>query len=180
MGTLDRADQGLVELDGVNLDTLSGAALSTFRNQKIGFVFQFHYLLPEFTVLENVMLPLRLQPDFHFKQSEQKALAWLERVGLSRQAQQTPKVLSGGEQQRVAIARALIAEPKIIFADEPTGNLDGQTAEEIEQLLFDLNRELSTTLVLVTHDQNLAALCQRHVKLVDGQIQEIVKAEERI
>ena len=111
--------------------------------------------------------------------NEQKALAWLERVGLVRQAQQTPKVLSGGEQQRVAIARALIAEPKIIFADEPTGNLDGQTAEEIEQLLFDLNRELGTTLVLVTHDQNLAALCQRHVKLVDGQIQEIGKAGER-
>ena len=152
---------------------------SRVQEDDLGFVFQAFQLLPQLSALENVMLPLRLQPDFNFRKAEQKALVWLERVGLVRQAQQTPKVLSGGEQQRVAIARALIAEPKIIFADEPTGNLDGQTAEEIEQLLFDLNRELGTTLVLVTHDQNLAALCQRHVKLVDGQIQEIVKAGER-
>lgn len=113
------------------------------RLENIGFVFQSFQLLPQLSALENVMLPLRLQPDFNFRQAESKALQWLERVGLV-QAQQTPKVLSGGEQQRVAIARALIAEPKIIFADEPTGNLDGQTAAEIEQLLFDLNKELET------------------------------------
>ncbi len=97
----------------------------------------------------------------------------MHRVGLSRQVEQTPKVLSGGEQQRVAIARALIAEPQIIFADEPTGNLDGQTAQEIESLLFDLNRELGTTLILVTHDRNLATLCQRHVELDDGRLKTV-------
>ncbi|KXO80495.1 ABC transporter ATP-binding protein [Acinetobacter venetianus] len=180
LATLDRPSAGELWVCGKAVHSLTEEQRAQVRLENIGFVFQSFQLLPQLSALENVMLPLRLQPDFHFKQAEQKALAWLERVGLSRQAQQTPKVLSGGEQQRVAIARALIAEPKIIFADEPTGNLDGQTAEEIEQLLFDLNRELGTTLVLVTHDQNLAALCQRHVTLVDGQIQEIVKAEERI
>lgn len=115
------------------------------------------------------MLPLRLQLDFKYSDAEQKALALLQKVGLDRQAQQTPKVLSGGEQQRVAIARALVSEPKIIFADEPTGNLD-ETAQEIEQLLFQLNRELGTTLVLVTHDPDLAQQCQRHFELVNGQL----------
>ena len=179
LATLDRPSSGELEVCGQVVHTLTEEQRAQVRLENIGFVFQAFQLLPQLSALENVMLPLRLQPDFNFRKAEQKALAWLERVGLVRQAQQTPKVLSGGEQQRVAIARALIAEPKIIFADEPTGNLDGQTAEEIEQLLFDLNRELGTTLVLVTHDQNLAALSQRHVKLVDGQIQEIVKAGER-
>jgi putative ABC transport system ATP-binding protein len=177
LATLDQASSGELMVCGQAVHTLSEEQRAKVRLENIGFVFQSFQLLPQLSALENVMLPLRLQPNFNFKQAEQKALAWLERVGLIRQAQQTPKVLSGGEQQRVAIARALIAEPKIIFADEPTGNLDGQTAEEIEQLLFDLNKELGTTLVLVTHDQNLAALCQRHVKLVDGQIQEIVQSE---
>lgn len=177
LATLDQASSGELMVCGQAVHTLSEEQRAKVRLENIGFVFQSFQLLPQLSALENVMLPLRLQPNFNFKQAEQKALAWLERVGLIRQAQQTPKVLSGGEQQRVAIARALIAEPKIIFADEPTGNLDGQTAAEIEQLLFDLNKELGTTLVLVTHDQNLAALCQRHVKLVDGQIQEIVQSE---
>ena len=177
LATLDQASSGELMVCGQAVHSLSEEQRAKVRLENIGFVFQSFQLLPQLSALENVMLPLRLQPNFNFKQAEQKALAWLERVGLIRQAQQTPKVLSGGEQQRVAIARALIAEPKIIFADEPTGNLDGQTAEEIEQLLFDLNKELGTTLVLVTHDQNLAALCQRHVKLVDGQIQEIVQSE---
>lgn len=178
LATLDRPSSGELVVCGQAVHTLTEEQRAQIRLENIGFVFQAFQLLPQLSALENVMLPLRLQPDFNFRQAEQKALAWLERVGLVRQAQQTPKVLSGGEQQRVAIARALIAEPKIIFADEPTGNLDGQTAEEVEQLLFALNKELGTTLVLVTHDQNLAALCQRHVKLVDGQIQEIVKLEE--
>jgi len=178
LGCLDSPTSGEYNLEGHDVSRLSEDSLASLRSEKIGFVFQSFQLLPQLSALENVMLPLRLQPNFDFKQAEQKALAWLERVGLVRQAQQTPKVLSGGEQQRVAIARALIAEPKIIFADEPTGNLDGQTAEEIEQLLFDLNRELGTTLILVTHDQSLANMCQRHVKLVDGQIQEIVKVQE--
>ncbi|MCH7297212.1 ABC transporter ATP-binding protein [Acinetobacter higginsii] len=180
LATLDRPSLGELWVCGEAVHTLTEEQRARVRLENIGFVFQSFQLLPQLSALENVMLPLRLQPDFNFKPAEQKALAWLERVGLIRQAQQTPKVLSGGEQQRVAIARALIAEPKIIFADEPTGNLDGQTAEEVEQLLFDLNRELGTTLVLVTHDQNLASLCQRHVKLADGQIQEIVKLQEGV
>ncbi|PWG97912.1 ABC transporter ATP-binding protein, partial [Acinetobacter baumannii] len=143
------------------------------RMQHISFVFQSFQLLPQLSALENVMLPLRLRKDFDYKTAEKKALDWLHRVGLSRQVEQTPKVLSGGEQQRVAIARALIAEPQIIFADEPTGNLDGQTAQEIESLLFDLNRELGTTLILVTHDRNLASLCQRHVELDDGRLKTV-------
>ena len=178
LATLDRPSIGELWVCEKAVHTLTEEQRAEVRLQNIGFVFQSFQLLPQLSALENVMLPLRLQPNFDFKQAEQKALAWLERVGLVRQAQQTPKVLSGGEQQRVAIARALIAEPKIIFADEPTGNLDGQTAEEIEQLLFDLNRELGTTLILVTHDQSLANMWQRHVKLVDGQIQEIVKVQE--
>lgn len=178
LATLDRPSIGELWVCEKAVHTLTEEQRAEVRLQNIGFVFQSFQLLPQLSALENVMLPLRLQPNFDFKQAEQKALAWLQRVGLVRQAQQTPKVLSGGEQQRVAIARALIAEPKIIFADEPTGNLDGQTAEEIEQLLFDLNRELGTTLILVTHDQSLANMCQRHVKLVDGQIQEIVKVQE--
>jgi putative ABC transport system ATP-binding protein len=120
--------------------------------------------------VENVMLPLRLQQNFNFAAAEKKALALLKKVGLERQATQTPKVLSGGEQQRVAIARALISDPQIIFADEPTGNLDAQTANEIEQLLFQLNREFGTTLVLVTHDSTLAQQCQRHFELRDGHL----------
>ncbi|EPF89198.1 ABC transporter ATP-binding protein [Acinetobacter gyllenbergii] len=180
LATLDRPSLGELWVCGEAVHKLTEEQRARVRLENIGFVFQSFQLLPQLSALENVMLPLRLQPDFNFKQAEQKALVWLERVGLIRQAQQTPKVLSGGEQQRVAIARALIAEPKIIFADEPTGNLDGQTAEEVEQLLFELNQELGTTLVLVTHDQNLAALCQRHVKLADGQIQEIVKLQEEV
>ncbi|WP_038342003.1 ABC transporter ATP-binding protein [Acinetobacter sp. A47] len=180
LATLDRPGAGELWVCGQAVHSLSEEQRAQVRLGNIGFVFQSFQLLPQLSALENVMLPLRLQPDFNYRQAEQKALAWLERVGLVRQAQQTPKVLSGGEQQRVAIARALITEPKIIFADEPTGNLDGQTAKEIEQLLFELNQELGTTLVLVTHDQGLAALCQRHVKLVDGQIQDIVKLGERL
>ncbi len=135
------------------------------RLKHIGFVFQSFQLLPHLTAVENVMLPLRLHASFNFAEAEQRALSLLQKVGLERQATQTPKVLSGGEQQRVAIARALIAEPKIIFADEPTGNLDSQTAREIEQLLFQLNRELGTTLILVTHDHTLAEQCQRHFRI---------------
>ena len=175
LATLDRPSSGELIVCGQAVHDLTEEQRARIRLENIGFVFQSFQLLAQLSALENVMLPLRLQPHFNFKQAEQKALMWLERVGLLRQAHQTPKVLSGGEQQRVAIARALMTNPKLIFADEPTGNLDGQTAEEIEQLLFDLNRELGTTLVLVTHDQSLAALCQRHIQLVDGCIQEVVQ-----
>ena len=172
LATLDQAGSGKLLVCGESIAELNEEQRAEVRLKHIGFVFQSFQLLPHLTALENVMLPLRLQEKFKYAEAEQKALNLLKRVGLERQAQQTPKVLSGGEQQRVAIARALIREPKIIFADEPTGNLDGETATEIEQLLFELNRELGTTLVLVTHDPKLAAQCQRHYALIDGQLVE--------
>lgn len=180
LATLDQASSGQLFIQNQAVHTLSEEQRALLRLQSIGFVFQSFQLLPSLTALENVMLPLRLQADFNYKQAEQKALALLEKVGLSRQSDQTPKVLSGGEQQRVAIARALIRDPQIIFADEPTGNLDGDTAHEIEQLLFQLNQELGTTLILVTHDTQLAQQCQRHFELRDGQLFEHVQPSSQV
>ena len=141
LATLDQASGGELIVCGESIGKLNEEQRAQVRLKHIGFVFQSFQLLPHLTAVENVMLPLRLHASFNFAEAEQRALSLLQKVGLERQATQTPKVLSGGEQQRVAIARALIAEPKIIFADEPTGNLDSQTAREIEQLLFQLNRE---------------------------------------
>ncbi|MEG2358794.1 ABC transporter ATP-binding protein [Acinetobacter sp.] len=172
LATLDQASSGHLQVCGAAIEQLNEEQRAAVRLKHIGFVFQSFQLLPHLSALENVMLPLRLQPHFNYAEAERKALALLAKVGLERQAAQTPKVLSGGEQQRVAIARALISQPQIIFADEPTGNLDGATAREIEQLLFQLNRELGTTLILVTHDPRLAAQCQRHYELADGQLTE--------
>ena len=170
LATLDQASSGKLVVCGESIAELNEEQRALVRLKYIGFVFQSFQLLPHLTALENVMLPLRLQKNFNFASAGKKALALLQKVGLERQATQTPKVLSGGEQQRVAIARALISDPKIIFADEPTGNLDTQTASEIEQLLFQLNREFGTTLVLVTHDPALAKQCQRHFELLDGRL----------
>ena len=170
LATLDQASSGKLVVCGESIAELNEEQRALVRLKYIGFVFQSFQLLPHLTAVENVMLPLRLQKNFNFTAAEKKALALLKKVGLERQATQTPKVLSGGEQQRVAIARALISDPKIIFADEPTGNLDTQTAKEIEQLLFQLNREFGTTLVLVTHDPTLAEQCQRHFELLDGRL----------
>ncbi|MCU4414633.1 ABC transporter ATP-binding protein [Acinetobacter sp. WU_MDCI_Axc73] len=170
LATLDQPSSGEVWVCQQAVHQLSEEARAKVRLENIGFIFQSFQLLPHLSALENVMLPLRLQTHFEYREAEQKALSWLKRVGLERQAMQTPKVLSGGEQQRVAIARALIASPKIIFADEPTGNLDGQTAQDIEHLLFELNRELGTTLILVTHDPKLSAMCQRRLQLIDGKL----------
>lgn len=170
LATLDQASSGELWIHDEAVHQCNEEQRALIRLKYIGFVFQSFQLLASLTALENVMLPLRLQPDFHYKHAEQKALKLLAKVGLERQSQQTPKVLSGGEQQRVAIARALISDPKIIFADEPTGNLDSETAHEIEQLLFELNRELGTTLVLVTHDIELAQQCQRHFELKEGHL----------
>lgn len=170
LATLDQASSGKLQVCGQSITELNEEQRALVRLKNIGFVFQSFQLLPHLMAVENVMLPLRLQQNFNFAAAEKKALALLKKVGLERQAQQTPKVLSGGEQQRVAIARALISDPQIIFADEPTGNLDAQTAKEIEQLLFQLNREFGTTLVLVTHDSTLAQQCQRHFELCDGHL----------
>ena len=170
LATLDQASSGQLIVCGEQIQTLNEEQRALVRLKNIGFVFQSFQLLPHLTALENVMLPLRLKSDFNYSHAENKALTLLKRVGLERQATQTPKVLSGGEQQRVAIARALISDPKIIFADEPTGNLDGETAKEIEQLLFELNKEIGTTLVLVTHDVQLAEQCQKHYELLNGQL----------
>ncbi|QOW46774.1 MULTISPECIES: ABC transporter ATP-binding protein [Acinetobacter] len=170
LATLDQASSGQLSICGETVHNLDEEQRALLRLKHIGFVFQSFQLLPHLSALENVMLPLRLHANFSYADAEKKALKLLQRVGLERQSTHPPKVLSGGEQQRVAIARALISEPKIIFADEPTGNLDGHTAQEIEQLLFELNRELGTTLVLVTHDPKLAAQCQRHFELKEGQL----------
>lgn len=175
LATLDQATSGALSVCGASIAELNEEQRALVRLQHIGFVFQSFQLLPHLTALDNVMMPLRLQKNFNFALAEQKALDLLKKVGLERQAMQTPKVLSGGEQQRVAIARALITEPKIIFADEPTGNLDMQTAQEIEQLLFQLNQEFGTTLILVTHDAELAKQCQRHFELFDGGLIEHIK-----
>lgn len=178
LATLDQASAGKLMVCGELIGELNEEQRALVRLKHIGFVFQSFQLLPHLTAVENVMLPLRLQKNFNFAAAEKKALALLKKVGLERQATQTPKVLSGGEQQRVAIARALISDPQIIFADEPTGNLDTQTAEDIEQLLFQLNRELGTTLVLVTHDPKLAEQCQRHFELLDGHLIEHRNGED--
>ncbi|QPF38628.1 ABC transporter ATP-binding protein [Acinetobacter sp. TTH0-4] len=175
LATLDQATSGALLVCGASIAELNEEQRALVRLQHIGFVFQSFQLLPHLTALDNVMMPLRLQKNFNFALAEQKALDLLKKVGLERQAMQTPKVLSGGEQQRVAIVRALISEPKIIFADEPTGNLDMQTAQEIEQLLFQLNQEFGTTLILVTHDAELAKQCQRHFELFDGGLIEHIK-----
>lgn len=173
LAALDQPFDGEVHLCGQPIHQLSEEQRAKVRLENIGFVFQSFQLLPHLSALDNVLLPLRLQPKYKYAIAKQRAQEMLERVGLIRQTLQTPKTLSGGEQQRVAIARALVTQPKVIFADEPTGNLDGETAQEIEQLLFQMNRELGTTLVLVTHDAKLAQQCQRQIHLDDGRIEEV-------
>ena len=172
LAALDQPFDGEVHLCGHDIHNMTEEQRAKVRLENIGFVFQSFQLLPHLSALDNVMLPMRLQSAYRYNEAKEKAQAMLERVGLVRQMSQTPKVLSGGEQQRVAIARALVTEPKVVFADEPTGNLDQDTAKEIEQLLFQMNHELGTTLVLVTHDQKLAAQCQRQLQLEDGNLLE--------
>jgi len=175
LGGLDRPDKGSVYIDGINLSTLNDAKLAEVRLKKIGFVFQFFNLLPRLTALRNVELPLTLA-DVPEKESVQKATEMLELVGLKDRISHRPTELSGGEQQRVAIARALINDPKIVLADEPTGNLDTTTGWEIVRLMKRLNDEKGQTFVVVTHDQSVAETAHRMLHLKDGVIQGVKKA----
>ena len=168
LGTLSTPDSGSLVIDGTDVLQLKGKAMAEFRNRKIGFVFQFHHLLPEFTALENVMIPAfiagRSKSDV-----ETAAKALLADLGLADRIGHKPSELSGGEQQRVAIARALINNPSVLFADEPSGNLDSKTKEELHKLFFTLRDKYGQTIIIVTHDPDLAKMCDRSLYMVDGQ-----------
>lgn len=168
LGTLSTPDAGSLTIDGTDVLSLGRGELSSFRGRRIGFVFQFHHLLPEFTALENVMIPA-LIAGRSSKDASSAAHALLQEVGLGARTGHKPSELSGGEQQRVAIARALINRPAVLFADEPTGNLDSATKEEIHRLFFSLRKHLGQTIVIVTHDPTLAALCDRTLTMRDGE-----------
>lgn len=167
LGTLSTPDKGTLLIDGTDVTTLSRKEISTFRNRKIGFVFQFHHLLPEFTSLENVMIPALINGAGE-ADAKKRAAELLDTLGLAERATHKPSELSGGEQQRVAIARALMNKPAVLFADEPSGNLDSVTKEELHQLFFRLRDELGQTIVIVTHDPDLAKMCDRSLFMRDG------------
>lgn len=169
LGTLDRPSSGEVIIDNTEVSRLSDKKLAAFRNANIGFVFQFHQLLPEFTALENVCIPALIGKKSH-KDTEKKAMALLERFNLRDRIQHKPSELSGGEQQRVAVARALINDPKVVFADEPSGNLDSVNARELHELFFQLRTELGQTFVIVTHNSDLAQMADRTLLMKDGRI----------
>jgi lipoprotein-releasing system ATP-binding protein len=167
LGTLDLPTSGSIKFDGEELTMLSPSRLAEFRNRRIGFVFQFHHLLPDFTALENVMMPA-LIARMATEQARRKARDILGRVGLAHRLTHRPGELSGGEQQRVALARAMVLEPALLLADEPTGNLDRSTGEAIHQQFLELNRERGSTLLVVTHNPDLAVLMPRRLRMVDG------------
>lgn len=169
IGTLSRPDEGQIVIDGTDVSTLDEAALARFRNRRIGFVFQFHHLLPEFTALENVCIPALIAGRPHHE-VEQEATELLQMMNLAERLHHKPSQLSGGEQQRVAIARALINRPAVLLADEPSGNLDSKNREEIHRLFFELRERLGQTIVIVTHDERLAATTDRCITLSDGRI----------
>ena len=169
MGTLDEPDAGTVQIDGTVVSRMKEKELSAFRNKNIGFVFQFHQLLPEFTALENVMIPA-LIAGISSKEANDRAMKILDFVGLVDRASHKPNELSGGEKQRVAVARALINDPAVILADEPSGSLDTHNKEDLHQLFFDLRDRLGQTFVIVTHDEGLAKITDRTVHMVDGMI----------
>lgn len=167
LGTLSTPDKGTLLIDGTDVTTLSRKEISTFRNRKIGFVFQFHHLLPEFTSLENVMIPALINGASE-SDAKKRAAELLDTLSLTERATHKPSELSGGEQQRVAIARALMNKPAVLFADEPSGNLDSVTKAELHQLFFRLRDELGQTIVIVTHDPDLAKMCDRSLFMRDG------------
>jgi lipoprotein-releasing system ATP-binding protein len=169
LGTLDKADAGTVVLNGTAVTSLNGTALANFRNQHIGFVFQFHHLLPEFTALENVCIPGWIK-DTRRSDVKRRAEDLLALLGLKHRLHNKPAALSGGEQQRVAVARALINQPVIVFADEPTGNLDSANARDLHQLFFELRKNLNQTFLIVTHNEELAQLSDRILHMKDGKI----------
>lgn len=169
LGTLDRPDSGKIFINEVDVFALNQHRLSAFRNKSIGFIFQFHNLLPEFTALENVMIP-GLIGQFPEKQVRARAIELLELLGLQHRYDHKPSQLSGGEQQRVAVARSMINQPAIIFADEPSGNLDSKNASELHELFFVLRRDLGQTFVIVTHNEDLAEMADRKLEIADGKI----------
>jgi len=170
IGTLDLPTSGRIRLGTEELTTMSGSRLAAVRNRDIGFVFQFHHLLPEFTALENVMVPGLIQGRPR-RDMEKRAKSLLEEVGLSSRASHRPGELSGGEQQRVAVARALALDPKLVLADEPTGNLDSATSDAIHELFFQINREHGTTIIVVTHNPAFAERMPRVVRMRDGRVE---------
>lgn len=167
MGTLSRADHGTVAINGIDTQKLNDKKLSEFRNKNIGFVFQFHHLLPEFTALENVCIPAFIG-GLGRRQTESRASELLSMLGMEHRLGHKPSQLSGGEQQRVAIARALINNPSVILADEPSGNLDSRNRDEIHRLFFDLRDRFGQTIVIVTHDESLATMADRTINMIDG------------
>lgn len=169
LGTLDRPDNGEIEVDGINFSQLSEKELAVFRNRHIGFIFQFHQLLPEFTALENVMIPA-LIAGIDAKAASRKSKELIDYLGLTNRLGHKPSELSGGEKQRIAVARALINKPSLILADEPSGSLDSKNRDELHKLLFDLRDKFGLTLVIVTHDKELALLSDRVIEMKDGKI----------
>jgi lipoprotein-releasing system ATP-binding protein len=169
LGGLEKPSGGEVILDGVNLNSVNGTKLAKLRNRSLGFIYQSHHLLAEFTVLENVAMPL-LIADLPIKEAQERAIALLDRVGLSHRIEHKPGELSGGERQRAAVARALINKPKCVLADEPTGNLDSKTAEQVYQLMLELNQELNVSFLVVTHDHTLATKIGKVLHMEDGVI----------
>lgn len=172
IGSLDTADSGTVSYDSVSLSTLCGTALDRFRNRNIGFVFQFHQLLPEFTLLENVAMPA-LIGGAGKNDANKRAAELLDYLGLSARLNHKPSQMSGGERQRAAVARALVNNPRVVLADEPSGSLDTQNRTELHRLFFDLRRDMGQTFVIVTHDMSLAEGCDRVVNMRDGKIESI-------
>ncbi|MBR3566108.1 MAG: ABC transporter ATP-binding protein [Paludibacteraceae bacterium] len=171
IGTLDKPDSGAIEINGKNLSKMSSDDLARFRNQEIGFIFQFHQLLPEFTALENVMLPA-LIAGTNINDARQQALSLLQQLGLHNRIDHKPAELSGGEKQRVAAARALINKPSVILADEPTGSLDSANKKELQNLLLELRDKFKQTIIIVTHDPELANIADRTIKMRDGMIEQ--------
>lgn len=167
IGTLDRPDSGRVLFGGIDVAVYNEKQLSAFRNQHVGFVFQFHQLLPEFTAVENVMMPALIN-GAGMADARRRAMEMLDYLGLTARASHKPSELSGGEKQRVAVARALVNRPQVILADEPSGSLDTKNKEELHRLFFDLRRELGQTFIIVTHDESLAAITDRTIRLRDG------------